>query len=121
MDILQAISNMDPATRTMLNALTSMPNTAQSSGVQRNHTAARKVFNPDDAHKVEGNRYVNVNTYRDRVYVNIRDYEHDEKTGNLHYTRSGINLTAKQWEIIQKMTPWIEAKLEKLKSEGFSN
>lgn len=66
----------------------------------------------DGMYMLAKSRYINVSSFKGKVYVNIREY-YEDAGGNLKPGKKGISLGADQWENLKKHIAKIDKDLKK--------
>ena len=63
---------------------------------------------------IQGERYMSVGTFKNEVYVKIRDYTVNKYTNKQQYTKKSVNLTLAQWQHVKALVPYIAEGIQKM-------
>ena len=63
---------------------------------------------------IQGERYISVGTFKNNVYVKIRNYTINRYTNKLQYTKKGMNLTLAQWQRVKALMPYIDEGIQNM-------
>ena len=63
---------------------------------------------------IQGERYISVGTFKNNVYIKIRNYTVNRYTNKLQYTKKGMNLTLAQWQCVKALMPYIDEGIQKM-------
>ena len=63
---------------------------------------------------IQGERYIFVGTFKNNVYIKIRDYTVSRYTNKLQYTKKDMNPTLAQWQLVKALMPYIDEGIQKM-------
>ncbi|VDK33516.1 unnamed protein product [Taenia asiatica] len=103
-----ATSNND--SDTSLSSLEDQPPTKQPKS--SNSINSERSANGDKIIDLTGKKYVSVRSFRNRVFVDIREYYEDKNGGGLKPGKKGISLNSEQWENLKNLVEAIDSDIK---------